>query len=362
MNILYVSSKKRWGGVTGWMARTAARLGERGHKVVILSHPDSKLNRSDTGSLRIIPKKLGWIFNPFMILGVAEIIKREKIDIVLTNIDKEIGIGGAAARIRGIPNIRRVGSEYDFNDRPRTRLTHKLLVSGCIVPCDWLVEASIKRAPWLDTDEFTTIHNGRNPALKDPARVARRREEWGIRPGEKVIGMTCQLIAVKRAGDLIEIYDRLRPVHPGWKLVIAGEGPELDELVRARDFRSLGDNVVFAGFTDDPVFTASCYDICAFVSSREGFPNTIVEYFASGKPVVSTNVGGVGEIVRDGFNGFTAEFGDLPAFEKKLLRLMEDEMLRNSMGANALRTLEERFTADMMIDKLEKYFLEQVKG
>jgi glycosyltransferase involved in cell wall biosynthesis len=87
-----------------------------------------------------------------------------------------------------------------------------------------------------------------------------------------------------------------------------------------------------------------------------------VEYFACGKPVVSTRVGGVDEIISDGFNGLTAEFGDLPSFAKKLLRLMEDEELRDSMGANALRTLEERFTEDMMIGKLEGYFSSMAKG
>jgi glycosyltransferase involved in cell wall biosynthesis len=306
--------------------------------------------------------KLGPIFNPFTILRIVRIIKKRKIDAVLTNIDKEIGIGGIAAKICGIPNVRRVGREDDFNDRLRTKLTHRLLVSGCIVPCDYLIEASKKRAPWLNRDEFTTIHNGRNPARKDARKIAARREEWGIRPGEKVIGMTCQLAGVKRVGDLIEVYDGLRPAHPGWKLVIAGEGPEMENLVRLRDFRSLGDKVVFAGFVEDPVFTASCYDICASVSSREGFPNTIVEYFACGKPVVSTRVGGVDEIISDGFNGFTAEFGDLPSFSKKLHLLMEDEGLRDSMGANAVRTLEERFTEDMMIDKLEGYFSNLAKG
>ncbi len=362
MNILYISSKKRWGGVTGWMVRTAARLEERGHKVVILSHPNSKLNRSDTGPLRVISMKLGPIFNPFAILRIVRIIKKRKIDVVLTNIDKEIGIGGIAARICGIPNVRRVGREDDFNDRLRTRLTHRLLVSGSVVPCDYLIEASIKRAPWLSSDGFTTIHNGRNPAPNDSRRIAVRREEWGIRPGEKVIGMTCQLTEVKRVEDLIEVYDGLRHARPDWKLVIAGEGPELENLVRMRDFRSLGDKVVLAGFVDDPVFTASCYDICASVSMREGFPNTIVEYFACGKPVVSTRVGGVDEIISDGFNGFTAEFGDLPSFSKKLLRLMEDERLRKCMGTNALKTLEERFTEDMMIDKLEGFFSNLVKG
>ena len=106
MNILYISSKKRWGGVVSWMVKTAAGLSAKGHNVIILSHPRSKLNSHCNENVKLISRKLGSTFSPVSVFYIARLIRRENIDIVVTNIDKEIGIGGIAAKLCGITNIR----------------------------------------------------------------------------------------------------------------------------------------------------------------------------------------------------------------------------------------------------------------
>ncbi|MBC8385631.1 MAG: hypothetical protein H8E57_08970 [Candidatus Cloacimonetes bacterium] len=102
MNILYLSSKKNWGGVVSWMIKTASGLEKKGHKVWILSHPDSQLNQNLPGWNRLISKKLGADYNPLMIAYIVYFIKNNKIDLLVTNIEKEISIGGVAAKICGI--------------------------------------------------------------------------------------------------------------------------------------------------------------------------------------------------------------------------------------------------------------------
>jgi glycosyltransferase involved in cell wall biosynthesis len=361
MNILYISSKKRWGGVVSWMVKTAVGLSGKGHKVTILSHPRSKLNKYCNDTIRLIPKKLGSTFNPVSIVYIIKLIKRENIDLVVTNIDKEIGIGGIAAKLCGIPNIRRVGREDDFNSRLRTKLTHKFLVTKCIVPCEYVIGASVKRASWLKEEEFTAIHNGRNPYHADPDAVASIRSEWNVLPCEKVIGMTCQLTKVKYTQDLIKAFCKISEKYPEWKLVISGEGPERHGLEELTDQLGLNSKTVFAGFTEDPLLTASCYDLAMSTSKIEGFPNTIVEYFAAGKPVISTDVGGVREIIRNGINGMTVPFGDADALTNALEKLVSDAALRDKLGKEALKTLKLSFTEDMMIGKLEKFFLDCAK-
>lgn len=362
MNILYLSSKKRWGGVVSWMVKTAAGLQKKGHNVYIISHPNSRLKKPANSELNIISKKLGSTFNPAMILYLIRFIRKNKIDLIVTNIDKEIGIGGIAALFCGIPNIRRVGREDDFNSRIRTRLTHKFLVDKCLVPCNYVIDASIKRSPWLKRSEFTTIYNGRNPGITNTTLISKQRSEWGIGIDEKIIGMTCQMTKVKHTEDLIIVFDNIHAEFPNWKLVITGEGPELSKLKQLAKDLSIDKKVVFPGFTSDPVFTASCYDIALSTSKMEGFPNTIVEYFSVGKPVVSTRVGGVDEIITHSKNGLLAEFGDLKSLENLLSELIKNEDMRRSLGENALITLKEKFTEDLMIDKLEKYFLEQERN
>lgn len=362
MNILYISSKKRWGGVVSWMVKSARGLRAKGHKVLILSHPDSKLNKTISDKEFLIEKRLGPTFNPLMIINLCTLIRKNKIDLVVTNIDKEIGIGGIAARICGIPNIRRIGRENDFNSKLRTRLTHELLVSNCIVPCNNITDQLISNYSWLKREQFTTIYNGRNLSETDQNKIERQKSEWGVLKEEKIIGITCQLTGVKHVHHLIEAYNNISAKYPQWRLVISGEGPESKRLKNLAREYGLENKIIFPGFTSDPVFTASCYDIAVSTSKYEGFPNTVVEYFAAKKPVVSTDVGGVKEIMEDGVNGFLIPFGEIKMLEKRIADLIRDPQLMLNFSNKTAETLQKKFTEDIMIERLEQYFKDQFKG
>ncbi|MCK4359888.1 MAG: glycosyltransferase family 4 protein [Candidatus Cloacimonetes bacterium] len=355
MNILYISSKKRWGGVVSWMIKTASGLEKKGHKVWILSHPDSKLNKNLPGNIRIISKKLGADYNPLMIVYLIYFIKNNKIELLVTNIEKEISIGGFAAKICGIPNIRRVGNDNDFFDRFKTKFNHNFYVTHSIVPCDAIKDKLKQQAEWLNMEEFTTIYNGRNPHCFIEEETIKRKKEIGLRKEDKIIGITSQLTNIKCIDQLIKAFANISKKNPEWKLVITGEGPERKNLEKLTSEINLN-NTIFAGFTAKPILTASIYDIAVLTSEIEGFPNSIVEYFAAGKPVIATDVGGVNEIITDNFNGFLIPSGEIDLLSKKLEILMNDEKLRKKFSANALITLNKKFTEDIMIEKLEKLY------
>ena len=125
MKILYISSKKKWGGICSWMEKTALALEDRGHNVFIISHPNSEFTRQSDRRLNLIVRRLGFMYSPFMILWAINFIKKHKIDLVVANIEKEIVAGGIAAKLCGIPLLRRVGNEGDFKDRLKYQLHHK---------------------------------------------------------------------------------------------------------------------------------------------------------------------------------------------------------------------------------------------
>jgi len=363
MNILFISSTKRWGGVVSWMLKSAGGLQKKGHKITILSHPHprSKLYKHNIPNVTIVTKKLeSTLLIPLTVLSIVRFIKKNKIDIIVTNIGIEVSIGGIAAKISGIPHIRRIGGDFDFTNSLKKKIIQKMLVNYCLVPCYYIIDASIKKFPWLSKEKFTVIYNGRNPYNANPNEIRNQKIKWDIKSNEKIIGMTCQLIKRKHTEDLITVFTRIHYDHPDWKIVIAGEGPELSKLKKLVNDLSLDDKVIFAGFTHDPVFTASCYDIAMSTSENEGFPNTIVEYFSVGKPVISTDVGGVSEIIKDRKNGILVNFGNLRELETAILELIKNEELRNILGASGLITLKEKFTEDVMINNLEKFFLDKV--
>jgi glycosyltransferase involved in cell wall biosynthesis len=101
------------------------------------------------------------------------------------------------------------------------------------------------------------------------------------------------------------------------------------------------------------MLASAAYDIAVLNSYSEGFPNTLVEYFAAGRAVVCTNVGGIPEMAEDGENALMIPPGDQRSLEEKILQLIEHPELRARLGSRALATLEAGFTEEKMIEDLE---------
>ncbi|HDP68734.1 MAG TPA: glycosyltransferase family 1 protein [Candidatus Marinimicrobia bacterium] len=361
MNILYISVKKSWRGVTSWVVKTALALNKRGHHLYLLSHPKSKINKSLPLDIKLIEKRLGPSYNPVMIGYLVYFIITYKIDLIVTNIDKEVAIGGIAARLTGIPNIRRVGREDDFNNRFRSKWCHKLLVDSCIVPCQTLIRNARIRAPWLNPAQFKVIYNGRDISEFSPEIINLQRLRMGVNPGIKILGINSHLHRKKHVEHLIQAFARIAPDFKNWVLVIVGTGPEERNLRNLAIESRLTERIIFFGFVENPMLICSTFDIAFSVSKIEGFPNTIVEYMAMGRPVIATDVGGVREIIRDGINGFVVPFGDQRALVDRMVRLMTHEEMRQQFSREAIKTVRESFTEKQMIDDLEKYLKGIVK-
>ncbi len=342
------------------MHRTALGLESRGHRVWIVSHPDSRFTISAPRGIRIIPKKLGMDYNPFMILYLVGLIKRNRIGLVVTNIQKEITIGGSAAKIAGVPSIRRIGNEYDINHRFRWRQKH--LVDHTIAPSASILREAEKRVNWLDPARYTVIYNGRNPAVHSAEDIAEQRRRWGLSENDFIIGCTAQLAKVKGIDRLIGVFKALVDSQVDARLVITGEGPELRGLEARAAALGLSGRVVFAGFSADPARAAAAYDVAVLNSSKEGFPNALVEYLAAGTAVVSTEVGGVGEILKHGENGLLVDVGDDKQLLDAIVRLQRDRDLKSRLARAGLKTIEDGFSEDVMLDRLERLFRERMSG
>lgn len=94
---------------------------------------------------------------------------------------------------------------------------------------------------------------------------------------------------------------------------------------------------------------ANC-DIFVAPSRYESFGQIYIEAMASGKPVVGTKVGGIPEVVEDGVNGLLIENENADDLKKKLLKLIENEKLRDKMGNESRRIIEEKFSSKVWGD------------
>jgi glycosyltransferase involved in cell wall biosynthesis len=120
-------------------------------------------------------------------------------------------------------------------------------------------------------------------------------------------------------------------------LVVAGEGPERDELERRTGELGLDGRVRFLGSVsrDDVLRLFRAADASVLSSSWENFPHTVVEALAVGCPVLATAVGGVPEVVQDGVNGLLVRPDDPPALATAIERLFADRELRRRLAEAA---------------------------
>ncbi len=353
MNILFLSSKKRWAGIITWNISLASKLKERGHNCILVSAKNSALTKHAPGDVELISLKFGFNFNPLTLFRLIRIIRENDIDLIVTNIKREVIFGGIAGRICKIPVVRLIGNEKDFDSG---RLYEQKLVDIDIFPCEYTRKLAVEKFPWLSFEKTKVIHTGKTISTFPKEAISAIRNSWGALCQDIVIGASDRLSKEKGIHILIEAFSRLCPLYKNIRLVITGTGKyenDLKDLVR---IKGIGERVHFAGFTKEVMLSASGYDIAVLASFFESFPNTVVEYMASDTAVICTDVGGVSEIVKDGHNGFLIAHSDAGALTEKLKILIEDPRLRKIFASRALETVENGFTEDVMAEKTLEIF------
>jgi len=140
----------------------------------------------------------------------------------------------------------------------------------------------------------------------------------------------------------------------GVGLVIAGDGPDREDLERRAQELGLGDRVRFLGTQPRrrivELFRAA--DAAILSSSWENFPHTVVEALAVGTPVLAMEAGGVGEVVRDGENGLLVPAGDGAQLAEAVRRYFADDALRERLRAAAAASVA-AFAPERVFGELE---------
>ena len=116
------------------------------------------------------------------------------------------------------------------------------------------------------------------------------------------------------------------------RLVLVGEGPEREKIETEVHQRRLSEHVRFLGLRGDVARLISAADVFLLTSISEGIPLTVIEAMGAGLAVVSTRVGGVGEIVMEGQTGLLAPAGDDRTLAEHILGLAAEPARRQQMG------------------------------
>lgn len=159
-----------------------------------------------------------------------------------------------------------------------------------------------------------------------------------------IILMASRLSQEKNIGLAIEAMGEIIKKYPKTGLVIVGEGPEKNNLKLKIQNLKLSDNVVIENWSNDLISYYKTADLFLLTSNYEGYPRTVIEALASACPVVMTDAGGAGEVIKNGYNGLVVPVGSQQALIEALMKIIADTSLRNKITAAAKDTINRQFT------------------
>jgi glycosyltransferase involved in cell wall biosynthesis len=192
-----------------------------------------------------------------------------------------------------------------------------------------------------------------------PERVRAERARLGLRPGEPVVGTVGRLDAQKGITYFLRAAAQVLRHRPDVRFVVAGDGPLLAQYQAEARHLGIADRTVFAGFCEDVPLLQSVLDVQAFASLWEGTPLTLFEAMAMRRPIVSTAVDGLGEVLRHGENALLVPPRDVARLATGMLELLEQPGLAAALAAQAGDD-SRRFDARCTVEKLQNIYQELV--
>ena len=172
------------------------------------------------------------------------------------------------------------------------------------------------------------------------------------------IATTARLVAWKGIDGIIKAVAILNKTVPDVRLVIAGDGPELENLQKLANDLNVSDKVTFLG----NVSRAETWqlrknsEVYVLNSTYEGLPHTVLTSFASGIPTVATNISGTNEAVYHEKTGLLVEPGDSNGLANAIERLFNDPKLCEQLVKNGTELLKEKFSWETHIKNLNSIF------
>jgi glycosyltransferase involved in cell wall biosynthesis len=190
------------------------------------------------------------------------------------------------------------------------------------------------------------------PNAIDPHRFQNPGPGQSLRPclgleGSIVIGHVGLFYFWDRLDVLIEVGKGIRDRHPEMKILLVGDGPEMENLKQNTCRLEMETAVIFSGpvSRDDVPAYIETMDICVLPNSNAfGSPIALFEFMAMGKPCVVPDLGPMRDVIDDNVTGLMFPSGDYDALGTALLRLVEDAALRDQVGARARDVVFKRHT------------------
>lgn len=177
-----------------------------------------------------------------------------------------------------------------------------------------------------------------------------------LRLSSHIVGIVARLEVQKRIDVSLEIAKIFFQNHKSVYFLYFGDGPLENEMKALADKMGINNNVKFMGYIPNIKYYIKYFDVLLFTSDWEGLPLTLWESMAAGVPIVSTDVGGIREIIEKEKCGLIFSKNALSEGAAAIEKVVLDKELKNRLGKNGLEAVKNKYNISSFIKSIEKIY------
>lgn len=352
MKVLQIMPEFGLAGAETMCENLSYELVKQGHEIVIVSLYDyhsAITDRLENSGIRIVylNKKSGLDLS--ILCKLRNVFKEEKPDVIHTH--RYVMIYSVPASFfLGIKRVHTVHNVAEKEVSKAYRLLYKLFYKiNKVTPValSELIQNTIVEMYSLKPENVPIVFNG------VPLEKCIQKKDYRIQGNFKIVNIA-RFNAQKNHVRLVNVFYTFLQSNIDAELWLIGDGDLKEKIQSLVIEKGIEDKVVFWGLKSDVYSYIHDADVFLLSSDYEGMPMTIIEAMGSGVPIISTNVGGIADMMENEKEGLLTSF-DTFEIAEKLYRIYQSEELRTKLGTNALKK-SYVFSAKEMAGKYSKIY------
>ncbi|OON94753.1 MAG: hypothetical protein ATN31_02890 [Candidatus Epulonipiscioides saccharophilum] len=284
---------------------------------------------------------------------IAVILMATKPDIVHTHANLTARL---AAKLTGVKKIfyTRHYALPDSYTPPIKQYFNNFLCDGAIAVTPEAESVLVNMG--ISHKKIAVIENGVLP-IKRAFNSLGIKNSLNIDPESKILLILSRLSPEKCIHHFIEIVNKLKFSKHNILALIVGDGPERDNIINLINQQRLDAKILrFLGFVYEVEDILSITDIILNTSITEAKSLSLLEAMSIGIPAIVSNVGGNPSLIKDGYNGFVVEFGDIDAYVNKIEFLLSNESFYLSMKRHSISRFNQYYHASKMARQIRNFY------
>jgi glycosyltransferase involved in cell wall biosynthesis len=358
--ILHLESSPGWGGQEIRILNEARGMRKRGYTIYFAVAKKGKLiARAKSFGFKVFEvnyRKIAWGFSFFYLIWI---IKKYKIDIIVTHSSEDSWLGGIIAKLLKKPVVRTRHLSTPVKKGLNSLLLYNFLTTYVVTTCQISAKTLAKQSK-KKKSFFHSIPTGID--VKSIEIDEKEKRKWRNKIGKNsfIVGTLCFIRSWKGIEDFLKAANFLREFSSiKWVVIGGGHSKKYKKLAKELNLEEI---VTFTGHLENPYSAISSLDVFLLLSTaHEGVSQATLQAAYLEKPIIGTDVGGIPEVCIHKKTGFLVPTFNYRKVADAVLKLKGNRKLIEKMGKKGKELVLEKFTYEKMLDKMEDIFIKALE-